>query len=158
MHMSFRSINYLLITKLFFLSIVISGCSVQDKLSTEPDLPESVIIVPSTETSKPVMSLIAKARDASRNGDIPQARADIERAIRIEPRNATLWHYLGKLSLQQTKYREAINYALKSNQLTSDKKLKSDNWRILAHAKYQLGDLKGAQAAQLMSRKIIGGD
>ena len=126
----------------------------QAKKSTEEEQDTDVLITPSGKTSKPVLSLIEKARTESRQGNIAQARADIERAIRIEPRNPSLWHYLGKLSLKQSKYKEAINFALKSNQLSTDNKMKSDNWRILAHARYQLGDVKGAQRAQARARSL----
>ena len=134
----------------------LTGCSISQKTATEAEADQgNILIVPQQQTSKPVLALIARARTASRQGNLGQARADIERAIRIEPRNPVLWHYLGKLSLQQSRYREAINLALKSNQLAKDNKLRSDNWRLVAHARYQLGDRKGAQRAQFRARALL---
>lgn len=111
------------------------------------------IVVPDKNTSSAVISLLEKARVATKQGDYQRAEVLLERTVRIEPRNATLWNYLAKLRLQQTRFNEAIGLAQKSNNLAhSNNHLKADNWRILAHAKYQLGDVVGAQAAEAKAK------
>ena len=101
------------------------------------------------------MSLLGKAREATLAGDYQRAEVLLERTVRIEPRNASLWNYLAKLRLQQGRYQEAIGLATKSNNLAKENKtLLADNWRIIAHAKYQLGDYPGAEKAQTKAAEI----
>jgi len=112
-------------------------------------------VAPDKNTSSAVISLLEKARDATTQGDYQRAEVLLERTVRIEPRNASLWHYLAKLRLHQTRYTEAIGLAQKSNNLArSNEHLKADNWRIIAHSKYQLGDAVGAQAAQAKAKNL----
>jgi len=106
-------------------------------------------IRPSPDTSKAALALLARARSAAKSGELDVAEAQLERALRIEPRNAVLWHYMAKLRLYQGRLGEAAGLAAKSNSLArSDPRLQANNWRIIAHARYQQGDLAGAQAAQ----------
>ncbi|MGD8785641.1 MAG: hypothetical protein PVG75_14450 [Thioalkalispiraceae bacterium] len=112
-------------------------------------------VPPDKETSSAVISLLEKARLATKQGEYQRAEVLLERTVRIEPRNASLWHYLAKLRLHQTRYSEAIGLAQKSNNLTrSNNRLKADNWRIIAHARYQMGDMPGAQAAQARAKQF----
>ena len=73
---------------------------------------------------------------------------DLERALRIEPRNPVLWHELARIRLEQGQYRQAENMAAKSNMLTgTNRYLKAKNWRIIGEARNRLGDLQGAREA-----------
>ncbi|MDH5180796.1 MAG: hypothetical protein OEZ39_13125 [Gammaproteobacteria bacterium] len=106
-------------------------------------------ILPGVQTSKPVLALLQQANDAARDGKLHTAESQLERALRIEPRNAVLWHYMAKLRLHQDRLGEAAGMAAKSNALAGrNKKLQADNWRIIAHARHQKGDKKGALEAQ----------
>ena len=106
-------------------------------------------IRPSSETSKAALSLLAKARTAAKEGQLDVAESQLERALRIEPRNAVLWHYMAKLRLYQGRLDQAAGLAAKSNSLDrADHDLQANNWRIIAHARHQQGDLSGAKAAQ----------
>lgn len=130
--------------------LILMGCAAtkQPTVHLPGEDPEKTV-VPDKGTSSAVISLLEKARDATRQGDYQRAEVLLERTVRIEPRNASLWHYLAKLRLHQTRYNDAIGLAKKSNNLArSNQHLKADNWRIIAHAKSQLGDIAGAQAAQ----------
>jgi len=101
------------------------------------------------------LALIKKARGNAINGEMDIAISDLERAIRIEPANATVWHYMAKLFLQQENYNQAAGYAAKSTSLARNhKKLIIDNWRIIAHARYRLGNIKGAKQAQDTINKL----
>lgn len=107
------------------------------------------VIRPSPDTSPAVVNLLNQARAATQQGDLERAEVLLERTVRIEPRNPTLWHYLAKLRLHQGRLQEAMGLAAKSNTLTvNNDKLKADNWRIIAHAKQQSGDVYGAREAQ----------
>lgn len=137
--------------------LVLVGCTTtkqQPSVLLPGEDPEKTV-APDRETSPAVISLLEKARDATRAGEYQRAEVLLERTVRIEPRNASLWHYLAKLRLHQTRYKEAIGLAQKSNNLAhSNDHLKADNWRIIAHAKYQLGDIPGAQAAQTKAKNL----
>ena len=106
-------------------------------------------ILPDSRTSKTVLALLDHARSAARTGQLHTAESQLERALRIEPRNAVLWHYMAKLRLHQDRTSEAAGLAAKSNSLAGrNRKLRADNWRIIAHARHQQGDMSGAQQAQ----------
>lgn len=139
---------------------LIIGCATTTRQQASVELPgedPNQIVAPDKNTSSAVISLLEKARAATKQGDYQRAEVFLERTVRIEPRNASLWHYLAKLRLQQTRYNEAIGLAQKSNNLArSNNHLKADNWRIMAHAKYQMGDISGAQAAEDKARYFAG--
>ncbi len=101
---------------------------------------------PSDNTA--VIALLNQAGDQSAAGQLDAAIENLERALRIEPRNPLLWHELARIRLEQGQYRQAENMAAKSNLLTgSDRHLKAKNWRIIGEARNRLGDLQGARQA-----------
>ena len=119
------------------------------EIETTAELAEEKI-VPGKATSKTVLALLDSAQSAAQSGQLHTAEAQLERALRIEPRNAVLWHYMAKLRLHQSRLPEAIGLAAKSNTLAGQNRtLRADNWRIIAHARQRSGDEKGARAAQL---------
>ncbi len=122
-----------------------------------PSEPASKIITPAPTTSPAVVDLLNQARAATQQGQLQRAEVLLERTVRIEPRNPTLWNYLAKLRLHQGRLQEAMGLAAKSNALSSstDDKLKADNWRIIAHARYQQGDMAGARKAQLKADALL---
>jgi len=131
--------------------LLLAACAAQPQQQGVqlPGEDPSKTVLPDKDTSSAVMSLLEQAREATRAADYQRAEVLLERTVRIEPHNASLWHYLSKLRLQQGRYQEAIGLANKSNNLTKDNKtLLADNWRIIAHAKYQMGDYPGADKAQ----------
>lgn len=100
-------------------------------------------------TSSAVTSLLARAESASRDRDWSAAAASLERALRIEPRNPVLWNRLAGVRLQQGQYRQAEQLAAKSNSLAGDDRLlQARNWRLIARARRQLGDERGAAEAE----------
>ena len=104
---------------------------------------------PQAGTSKAVLALLSMARQAAMDGELTRSEAFLERALRIEPRNPVLWHYMAKLRLHQGRLKQAAGLAAKSNSLDrNDKTLQADNWRIIAHARHQQGDIEGAKRAQ----------
>ncbi len=106
-------------------------------------------IKPASTTPAAVLALIRKARADAMAGHIDKAMLRLERAARIEPANATVWHYMAKLFLQKENFKQAAGYAAKSSSLAQhNKALVIDNWRIIAHARYRQGNIKGAQKAQ----------
>ena len=104
--------------------------------------------VHTTPASPAVIALLNEAQGERSAGQLDAAEATLERAIRIQPKNARLWHEMASLRLEQSKPRLALDLARKSNSLASgDRDLKRKNWRIIAEAKQLLGDSEGAARA-----------
>ncbi|MGZ5014084.1 MAG: hypothetical protein ACXV7E_08680 [Methylobacter sp.] len=96
-----------------------------------------------------VGALVSAANQNSKAGDLDSAAASIERAIRIEPRNATLFYKLAVLRLQQSKPRLAEDLAKKSALLAStNNTLKKHCWLLIAHAREIQQDFAGAKEAR----------
>ena len=143
--------------------LLLAGCTVspqqpdgQQGFDLEPGAGDQPQIQPSPQTSKAALALLTKARQAANEGQLSVAEAQLERALRIEPQNAVLWHYMAKLRLHQGQLSQAAGLAAKSNSLDQgDLQLQADNWRIIAHARYQKGDKSGAQEAQRRAEKLL---
>lgn len=99
--------------------------------------------------SPAVNALALAANQNSKSGDIETATTTIERAIRIEPRNATLYYKLALLRLKQSKPRLAEDLAKKAALLASnDIQLKKHSWLLIARAREMQGDFKGGKEAR----------
>ncbi|EHQ51747.1 TPR repeat-containing protein [Ectothiorhodospira sp. PHS-1] len=103
-------------------------------------------------------AVVALAGDADRHmaaGQPERAAAALERALRIAPDDARLWHQLAMVRLHQGQADEAESLAAKSNGLArSDRALQSDNWRIIAQARRLRGDERGAMEALERARAL----
>lgn len=96
-----------------------------------------------------VTALVSAANQNSNAGDLDSAATSIERAIRIEPRNATLFYKLALLRLKQSKPNLAEDLAKKSALLAAtDNTLKKHCWLLIAHAREIQQDFSGAKAAR----------
>ncbi len=105
--------------------------------------------------SPAVNALASASSQNSRSGNIEAATAAIERAIRIEPRNATLYYKLALLKLKQSKPRLAEDLAKKAALLASnDTQLKKHSWLLVARAREMQGDLKGGKAARAKANQF----
>ncbi|MDX1345261.1 MAG: hypothetical protein R3179_05110 [Sedimenticolaceae bacterium] len=107
----------------------------------------------SARSSKPMgnaaTSLLEKAENQRRSGDLDGAASTLERAVRIESRHPLPWNRLAQIRLQQQNFSLAAELASKSNALAgSDKSLKRSNYLIIADAKRSSGDAAGASVAQ----------
>ncbi len=108
--------------------------------------PDAVPTQPSGNTA--VMNLLNKAQSQIAAGRLDEAGANLERAVRIEPRNPILWQELARVQLEQGQYRQAENMAAKSNTLAGgDRYLQARNWRIIGEARSRRGDPQGAREA-----------
>jgi len=107
--------------------------------------PEPVAAKPTSA----VVALTGQAEKQQRDGDLNGSAATLERALRIEPRNPHLWNRLARVRLAQGQFNQANSMAAKSNALAGDNPgLKKDNWQLIAQAKNQTGDSRGAAEAQ----------
>lgn len=101
-----------------------------------------------------VIALADTARSDISSYRYPQAAASLERALRIEPRNARLWYELARVRLGQEDYPQAENLAKRSNSYAADDAaLRRANWTLIAECRRELGDLAGAEAALKKSKQ-----
>jgi predicted Zn-dependent protease len=104
--------------------------------------------------SPAVLALLQEADASSAGGRLDNAAATLERAIRIQPRNALLWQKLAEVRLQQHQPGLAEDLAKKSNIYAKDNKaLLSKNWSIIAHARREKGDAQGSGEAEAKARQ-----
>lgn len=107
------------------------------------------------QASPAVVALLETAREQAAAGQDEQAAANLERALRIEPKNPWLWHRLGVLRLQQGNYQAAIDLAHKSNALAAgNRRLMAGNWELLARAYSALGRDAEAERARQNAREL----
>ena len=113
------------------LSLLLTACA----SSPQPVTP-MMEISSEQDTRRATSSLLAKADIQERAQNWERAAAFLERALRIEPRNAQLWHRLAQVRLQQGQYHLAESLAQKSNALARDNdQLQQRNARILKQAR-----------------------
>ncbi len=105
--------------------------------------------------SKAVGALLKTAQEQERNNDLNGAVGTLERALRIEPRNAHLWYRLASLRLIQGQHGLASDLATKSLALAgADVALKRESWELIARAKRAGGDVSGANVAERKARML----
>lgn len=128
----------------------------QADLPPAPDA-EPVIEAPAqtTSTHGAVIALLDRADAYHRSGDSGNEAATIERALRIDPRNARLWSRLAAARLAQGQAGQAEQLALKSNGLSGgDRRLQAQNWALVARARWALNDSAGARTAERKAREL----
>lgn len=102
-----------------------------------------------------VVALLDSAANHVGSGQLDKAASDLERALRIEPRNAAIWHDLGQIRLHQQQYDQAEAMASKSNALaSSNRSLQARNWRLMSVARRSRGDAAGADAAEAQAVQL----
>ena len=100
-----------------------------------------------------IASLLQESNNYVSSGDTEKAIATLERALRIEPTNALLWHRFALIRLQQSNWQQAISLARKSNALAvDDESLRAENWSIIARAFEALGESEKANEAKKKQR------
>jgi tetratricopeptide (TPR) repeat protein len=92
----------------------------------------------STSTSRTVLALLDQASRMEAAGNPEKAAATLERALRIEPKNARLWHRLAVIRYQQGQYTQAESLAAKSSTLAQDDwELKQKNAALIERVRQQ---------------------
>ena len=103
---------------------------------------------PAVSENRAVIALLDRARLDNGSGQREAAGASLERALRIEPRNAWLWHELAQLRHAQGQYAQAISLAQKSNSFAgSDRRLQALNWRVIGNARVAQGNTSAGEQA-----------
>lgn len=108
--------------------------------------------VPAPQEGKAAGALLASARQQVRAGDFSQAEIILERALRVEPRNARLWHEMAQVKYAQQNYSQAVQFCIKSNSLAGkDYNLTQQNWLLMEKAYINLGEPEKARQARVKS-------
>lgn len=104
-----------------------------------------------------VTNLHADARKQLAAKQYNGAASTLERALRIAPRNAELWHSLAVVRLQQRRWDMARNMAAKSNSLAAaNRVLQAKNWRLIANSHQAQGNQQAARQAWQRVRALGG--
>ena len=116
------------------------------------DLPPAEI---TREGNQAVAALLENADKYVKSNQLDKAGAALERALRVEPRNAGIWHDLAQIRLHQGQYQQAESLASKSNNLASgDRTLQSRNWKVIASARKASGNAAGAEEAEAQAAQL----
>jgi Tfp pilus assembly protein PilF len=109
------------------------------------------------QNTSAVSSLLREAKTQYDDGQHEQAAALLERALRIDPRSAVLWHNLAGVRLQQQDWARAASLAAKSNSLSAtDKNLRIRNWVLIAIACNGMGDSECNREAGKRAQVLAG--
>lgn len=107
------------------------------------------------KVSSAVNSLVSIANANMQGGQYDKAANSLERALRYDQKNATLWHRLAEVNLFQRDYAQAESKALKSNALADgDKSLMAQNWRLISKARRLQGNVTGADEAEVRAYQL----
>jgi hypothetical protein len=105
-------------------------------------------------------ALVALVNESDRNvgkGDYLGAVVEMERALRIDSRNATVTYKLAQLRLKQSKNQQAEELAKKAATLAGkDLDLKRKSWLLIAEARHQQHDYQGAKEAKSKAESFFG--
>lgn len=109
-------------------------------------------------TAPAALALAAQSDQARESGDLRLAALQLERALRIAPRDPDLWHRMARVRLEQGDFLQAERMAERSLQLgAGDRALSLANWRVIARAREGMGDADGAQRAWDEVRRLESG-
>lgn len=102
------------------------------------------------EVSGPaVLKLLDQARGELNAGRAEQAVAELETALNIEPQNPFIWQQMARAHLLQHLPDQAEHKAQRSNSFArGNPYIEVENWRVIAIARQERGDLSGARQAQ----------
>jgi len=138
-----------------FVLLLLAACS------TPPPAPDEVntrVRTPASQDSEGVQvyslqnpavkQLIAQADGAEKAGQLDQAGAYIERALRIQPRDPQLLQQMAEIKLQKEDWQQALNFAQRSYDIGPRVgEICSRNWRTISVAREHLDDASGASDA-----------
>lgn len=106
-------------------------------------------------TNAAAKSLVSIADAKMKGGQYDQAAASLERALRHDAKNASIWSKLAEVRLLQQDYSQAESTALKSNALSNNNKsLMSKNWRMISKSRRLRGDGVGADEAEVRAYQL----
>jgi tetratricopeptide (TPR) repeat protein len=122
--------------------------SAEQPPAAEPE-PPALPPISMASFSPPILALATEADQNMQAGQYDAAVVKIERALRIDPRNAVLTYKLASIRLKQEQPRLAEDLAKKAALLAgSDRDIKKRSWLLIAESKRLQNDPEGAEKAQ----------
>jgi tetratricopeptide (TPR) repeat protein len=89
-----------------------------------------------------VLDLLKQSKSAMDDYRYREAESLLNRALRIEPKNAWLWHNMAVLKFYQKDYQQAIQQALKSSNLErNDQQLRNNNNKVIQQSRLKLKEM-----------------
>jgi len=108
-----------------------------------------------SKISTPAAELLSDAEQALESGDYNRAEIQMERAMRVDPRNGQVWHFMARIRYEMGDYAQTVQFCLKSNTLASyDRSLMKQNWILLEKAYTMLGETIKAEDASHKAEAI----
>ena len=155
-------------SSLLLLLLALAGCSVPKSADSWDPLqvpetsgaaPSSSGIQRSAERLSPAMAdLIGRADIAIEQQQWSEASTLLERALRVNPKQAEAWTRMAVVNLGKNNPQQCIQMAKKSNRhAKTQPSLMSYNWLLISRAYEQLGQPGPAQSAMRNSRQIQDG-
>lgn len=93
-----------------------------------------------------VLDLLAQSKSAIEQYKYDEAESLLKRALRIEPGNAWLWHNMAVIKFYQEDYQQAIQQAMKSNNLSkNNEQLDIANGKIIKQSYTELDKSENAR-------------
>lgn len=142
---------------LLLVSLVLAGCVSQPNRPTPPQdrrTPDSDV----TTTAEPrsaVDKLRLQAQAAQANGDWDKAAALLERALRLDSREADLYAEIAEVRLGQGRFVDAEQIALRGLTVNSGNEDRSARlWHAIAQARSGQGDVSGARQARAQACEL----
>jgi len=130
-----------------------SQAEASENNSQHPELEQQASI--ESDSSPMLVALLDSAESKMQSGESAGAAALIERALRLKPKSAILWHRLATIRLQQKNWQQVINLAKKSNSLASNQSdLRIANWQLMASAYASAGNSEAANYALNKARTL----
>jgi tetratricopeptide (TPR) repeat protein len=130
----FHPVSLLLL--LLLQALLLNGCAV-------------VAPVEERTPSSPAAALLAEAEESLQAEDYSRAELQVERALRVEPRNGRAWHLMAQIRYGQGDYGQTVQFCLKSNTLAdNDRNLSRQNWKLLEKAYTGMGETSKAEEAR----------
>lgn len=125
------------------ISLLLGACTVLPPAGEE----DFDALPPGAVSDQPaVIQLAARAESYLDVGDYERGASELERALRIEPGNAELWHRLARLRYRQGQFAQAVHLASKSNVLApAASGLRRRNLILMANAYEAQGDFNRAE-------------
>lgn len=114
----------------------------------EPEAPE----VAEAPLSPALLALLDRASAFTAAGDLDDAAAALERALRLAPEEPELWYRLAAVRFAQGDWGAAEAMALRSIDRDSAGAWRRANWQLIAEARRQAGDREGAREAETRLR------
>ncbi len=136
---------------LAILSLWLAGCvplAPAPVPEPEPVLAETVEV----PLSPALLALVDRAAEFTADGDLDDAAAALERALRLAPEEPELWYRLAVVRLAQGDLGAAETMAMRSLDRDDAGIWRRANWRLIAEARRQAGDRDGAREAEARLR------